>query len=174
MLFLFGFALFPLAWGQSCYFPDGSVSPEDQPCPMAPGQTEAACCGTQMDGSRAVCLSNNLCMADLKISRGTCTDKSWDAFVCPHYCIGVSALNAGLQIFSCPGTSQWTCLDCAISNFTIEQGLFRFSESQLAALDVPGSTNQNSTTSSTSSSTTSNGTNPSLAENPTTSSSPDK
>ena len=182
MLFLFGFALFSLAWGQSCYFPDGSISPTDQPCPIPDGQTEAPCCGSQADGSRAICLSNNLCMSDLKLSRGSCTDRSWNAFPCPHYCLDVSALNGGLALKSCDGVSLWSCNDCATSNFTLRPGEFRFSETQLAALDAPNLTNQNSTTSSTSASTSASSpastagtsTKPSLAESPSTSSSPDK
>lgn len=70
---------------QTCYFPDGSVSPRDTPCHSPSiGDGASACCA-----SSDICLSNALCLGQTGaalISRGTCTDKTWQNPECPQYC----------------------------------------------------------------------------------------
>ena len=69
---------------QTCYYPDGSVSERDTPC-RATSQGQASECCAWLD----VCLDNSLCLAQdggEVISRGTCTDRSWQSDQCPKYC----------------------------------------------------------------------------------------
>ena len=70
---------------QTCYYPDGrTIARMDKPCNAGPGPS--ACCGPQADGSQAHCLSNGLCLTDLKVSRGSCTDASWNSSECASVC----------------------------------------------------------------------------------------
>jgi len=73
---------------QTCYHPDGSVSP-DSPC--SPSQTQSACCYYP-----DYCLSNGFCFdagANNLLSRQTYTDKTWTDNACPKYCLqGLSPL----------------------------------------------------------------------------------
>lgn len=63
----------------TCYLPDGTTV-NDIPCQ---GTEYSACCG-----KKDVCLSNGLCFGtNLQIGRGSCTDITWKASECPHYCI---------------------------------------------------------------------------------------
>ena len=69
---------------QTCYFPDGSPSPRDTPC-RAPSSGQASPCCPYFD----ICLDNSLCLAQSGnevVTRGTCTDKSWQSSDCPGYC----------------------------------------------------------------------------------------
>lgn len=69
---------------QTCYFPDGSESPRDTPCRAASSGQASACCA-YFD----ICLDNSLCLAQTGnevITRGTCTDRSWQSGECPRYC----------------------------------------------------------------------------------------
>ncbi|PWY92875.1 hypothetical protein BO70DRAFT_20690 [Aspergillus heteromorphus CBS 117.55] len=70
------------ATARECYFPDGSVATENVPCSNA---TDAACCGRN-----DICLSNNLCMDVAEqpyvLSRGGCTDSTWESDSCPSVC----------------------------------------------------------------------------------------
>lgn len=69
----------------TCYFPDGSVAVKDTPCnSYATSYTESACCGYL-----EVCLDNHLCLAQSGaevISRGSCTDETWQSAECCQYC----------------------------------------------------------------------------------------
>ena len=71
--------------GEACYFPDGSVSPQDIPChSFFPAGGASACCG-----AADVCLNNKLCLAQTGgelISRGSCTDQTWQSLECPQIC----------------------------------------------------------------------------------------
>ena len=70
---------------RKCYYPDGTTVSVDQPCNAGPGPS--ACCGKNDDGSPAHCLSNGLCLSeDFKVSRGSCTDASWNASACAAVC----------------------------------------------------------------------------------------
>lgn len=70
---------------QTCYFPDGSEAIDDKPC-QSPSINDgaSACCNT-----RDVCLENHLCLAQTggpMISRGSCTDETWQSPLCSQYC----------------------------------------------------------------------------------------
>ena len=70
---------------QTCYYPDGkTIATKDRPCNA--DLKESACCGTNLDGSPAHCLSNGLCLTDLKVTRGSCTDATWYAPECANLC----------------------------------------------------------------------------------------
>lgn len=62
-----------------CYYPDGSAAFTDVPCSNSSEPT--ACCSPQ-----AYCLTNSLCWTDMILSRGSCTDQTWKASVCPSAC----------------------------------------------------------------------------------------
>ena len=70
---------------QSCYYPDGSVSTLDTPC-RAPSTDQASPCCKATD----VCLDNDLCLAQSGqpevVSRGSCTDSTWQSPECAQYC----------------------------------------------------------------------------------------
>lgn len=70
---------------QTCYYPDGSVSSHDTPChSLLIGDEASACCG-YLD----VCLDNGLCLAQAGaelVSRGSCTDQTWQSPECSQYC----------------------------------------------------------------------------------------
>ena len=73
-----------LAAAQTCYFPDGSLSGRDTPC-RATSDGEASACCAWFD----ICLDNNLCLSQVVneiVSRGSCTDKSWQSDQCPQHC----------------------------------------------------------------------------------------
>ena len=69
---------------QTCYFPDGSQSYRDTPCGPSSANQASACCA-YLD----VCLNNGLCLSQggsEVVSRGSCTDGSWQSGDCPQYC----------------------------------------------------------------------------------------
>ena len=70
---------------QTCYYPDGSLSSRDAPCHSpSNGDGASACCGYP-----DICLDNGLCLAQQgseMISRGSCTDESWQSPECSQYC----------------------------------------------------------------------------------------
>lgn len=69
---------------QACYFPDGSVSTRDTPCRALSFGQASPCCRTT-----DVCLDNDLCLAQSDteaVSRGSCTDSTWQSAECPQYC----------------------------------------------------------------------------------------
>ena len=64
----------------TCYFPSGAPSPSTS-CRLEAGES-AFCAHTD------ICLSNGLCLAQggfELISRGSCTDGSWQSPECPQY-----------------------------------------------------------------------------------------
>lgn len=80
-----------------CYYPNGSVAPQDTPC--LDSTTHSACCGPGY-----ACLSNSICMATGKeqgkagateLVRGSCTDKSWRSGSCPNFCADPTKDNVG-------------------------------------------------------------------------------
>lgn len=74
-----------MANAPTCYFPDGSVASRDTPCnSYATSYGASACCAYQ-----DVCLDNHLCIAQSGaevISRGSCTDRTWQSSECCQYC----------------------------------------------------------------------------------------
>ena len=82
----FGIALLLLcssqAFGQQCYFTDGSAALDDLPCrDNATESNPSMCCGPG-----AFCLSNGLCTDGLYLSRGSCTDHSFGSPNCAQIC----------------------------------------------------------------------------------------
>jgi hypothetical protein len=71
---------------QTCYYPDKSIAQYDVPCNAS--ASASACCG-----SGSWCLDNGLCLDYGSISRGSCTDESWQSTECCPYCQnGISTL----------------------------------------------------------------------------------
>lgn len=62
---------------QTCYHPDGSVSP-DTPCTNS---VNSACCSVT-----AWCLDNGLWIDKLILARGSCTDRTRQSTACPIIC----------------------------------------------------------------------------------------
>lgn len=75
-----------VARAQTCWYPDGKTQAlNNTPCHRG---THSTCCGQQADGSSAYCLSNGLCLSDMAVTRGSCTDGSWQSPACSSYCRG--------------------------------------------------------------------------------------
>ena len=73
---------------QVCYNPDGTTAPDDIPCNSQ--NAVSTCCGNGW-------LSNvdNVCIqadASRRMSRGSCTDRSWQSGDCPLFCQGMLAI----------------------------------------------------------------------------------
>ena len=84
-LFVYSLGIVIMTNAQTCYYPDGSVVARDTPCHSPSiGDGASACCD-----SGDICLDNNLCLsqggAEL-ISRGSCTDHTWQSPECSQYC----------------------------------------------------------------------------------------
>lgn len=94
-----------MAKAQTCYYPNSTAS-IDTPCHS--DAAASACCN---DGD--TCLSNGLCLAQHGpevISRGSCTDQSWESPSCPQHCADVE-IGAGAPIFFV-GVIQGQWLSC--------------------------------------------------------------
>lgn len=98
----------------TCYFPNGSPS-TDEPCDLNALFTQ--CCG-----SASKCLSNGLCLVEVKnfigddttgtqYARGTCTDKTWVSSLCPQQCLlnQDTARNRSAYDFEAGGVQVWQC-----------------------------------------------------------------
>lgn len=64
---------------RNCWFPDGNTETIDVPCNT--NADESACCGPT-----AFCLSNGLCLDSGVVSRGSCTDRTWNSSACAQQC----------------------------------------------------------------------------------------
>ena len=74
-----------MADAQTCYYPDGSVASADSPCHSPSIKDGASACCNSVD----ICLNNGLCLSQSggeMISRGSCTDQSWQSIECSQYC----------------------------------------------------------------------------------------
>ncbi|RAL12170.1 uncharacterized protein BO97DRAFT_314863, partial [Aspergillus homomorphus CBS 101889] len=116
---------------RSCYFPSGSLAPENVPCSNS---TYSACCG-----KNDICHSNGLCMdvseQPYVLSHGACTDADWTSPNCPSVCQttnksdGCSTINLlytnGISTYCC-GTpiSNGTDVICpdGKNSFELESG----------------------------------------------------
>ncbi|KXH63105.1 hypothetical protein CSAL01_11072 [Colletotrichum salicis] len=94
----------------ACYYPDGSIAPNDTPCQDL--TAESTCCGQGY-----ACLSNAMCEATGKelskdgateLVRGSCTDPSWRSSSCPLFCINPETDNVGggIGVSKCEGTAE--------------------------------------------------------------------
>jgi hypothetical protein len=97
-----------------CYFPNGSPS-TDEPCD--PNALFTQCCG-----SASKCLSNGVCLVEVKnfvgdettgtqYARGTCTDRTWVSSLCPQQCLvnQDTARNQSAYDFAAGGVQVWQC-----------------------------------------------------------------
>ena len=92
---------------QTCYFPDGSKSPNDRPCHSSSIDDRPSACCDPVD----LCLNNGLCLAQWGgevISRGSCTDRSWQSPECSQYCAD------GKSITQCFGNPLNRCFRCGL------------------------------------------------------------
>lgn len=106
-----------------CYYPDGSISPQDLPC--SDNSDASTCCGPGY-----ACLSNNICMATglvpevqgvtiSKYTRGSCTDKAWRSVNCPSFCVNDKKPNfdltsGGMGMAKCENNTSadvYYCID---------------------------------------------------------------
>lgn len=121
LLFLI-FYLVPFALA-ICYYPDGSVSPQD--LPRSDGNEDSTCCGPGY-----VCLSNNVCMATNLVpqvegvyvseyTRGSCTGKGWRSVNCPSFCVNDKSpkfdlVSGGMGMARCDNNTSadvYYCID---------------------------------------------------------------
>lgn len=65
---------------QSCYYPNGDLAANEQPCSTT---GDGPCCPFQWQ-----CLDNGLCYLDYAnfFERHTCTDQTWQSPECPNIC----------------------------------------------------------------------------------------
>ncbi|KAH9990376.1 hypothetical protein F4779DRAFT_610077 [Xylariaceae sp. FL0662B] len=131
-LFILVFYLLSVTVNSICYYPDGSVAPQDTPCQDA--SAESTCCGQGY-----ACLSNNICMAtgdEIQKSeasmyvRGSCTDKAWRSSSCPLFCINPKApsndlIAGGMGIEKCSNTTDdmYYCIDGNMDNVDCDKKL---------------------------------------------------
>lgn len=149
----------------TCYFPNGSPSPNDFVCNSTSDDGFSSCCGTQADGSPAYCMSNGLCLSDMFLSRGSCTDKNYKSKNCAQVCTTTNP-SGGVGVRPCGYNGTWDCGDgsgCQTGAIKIPTGTFELTNAQLnqiGAQRIPSSSSSASTptataaSSSTSSSTT--------------------
>jgi hypothetical protein len=71
---------------RNCYFPGGAKATYHTPCD---DKEVSACCGAD-----AICLQNGACLEGGRISRGGCTDLSWNSSACFQHCRNGSGMFA--------------------------------------------------------------------------------
>lgn len=131
--------LIAFATAQTCYFPDGQTVSTDVPCNTT--ATASSCCP-----SDSFCMDNGLCFGSGIVSRGSCTDQSWESEECSGYCKSEDP-SASISITPCgsvDGTNTFVCglnsTDCQTGSntFTMTGGSgFVLRPSQIAALVEP-------------------------------------
>ncbi|KAI0459541.1 hypothetical protein F5B21DRAFT_455236 [Xylaria acuta] len=150
-------ASFTTATQQQCYYPKGNPSGGDIPC--GDGVNHSHCCAFD-----AICLSNKLCLhstGSFELSRGSCTDPTWQSPKCPSHCTNVSidmGIPLSLHRFGDSMPSQYCCgttilksgglsLGCAWSPqpFTLEPGDIIADRGVLKNYILAGSGKSNST-----------------------------
>ncbi|KAF2152385.1 hypothetical protein K461DRAFT_268342 [Myriangium duriaei CBS 260.36] len=94
-------ALLATTAAQTCYFPDKITPSQDIPCNAGSVQGSSCC------PADSFCMSNGLCMNGGVLSRGTCTDQTWQSGACTDACTN-SNLNQNISITPCGG-SNFTC-----------------------------------------------------------------
>ena len=100
--------------GQTCYFPDGSKATSDTAChDPSPGDNGASACCNSLDA----CLESHLCLEQSggpMISRGSCTDQTWQSQECSQYCAD------GKKIFIVDSKVEiWTQENKSFDGFTL-------------------------------------------------------
>ncbi|KAK1997244.1 hypothetical protein LX36DRAFT_636529 [Colletotrichum falcatum] len=156
-----------------CYYPDGSIAPNDTPCQDR--TAESVCCGQGY-----ACLSNGMCQATgrelqkggaTELVRGACTDRSWRSSSCPLFCINPETDNVagGIGVGKCQGAVEelYYCINAVQDrvNCTAKQNVLFFQRKShqsptvittigVAATTAPASSSSSSLSSTTSESTT--------------------
>ena len=102
--------------GSTCYFPNYQSSPEDQPCNIQAGQS--ACCRPS-----DLCLDNGYCFGARDggpniVTRGSCTDPSFNDYRCPSYCKDVNKQGATMLFMATYANPAKFC--CGPFNSTSE------------------------------------------------------
>ncbi|KAK2774231.1 hypothetical protein CKAH01_13196 [Colletotrichum kahawae] len=140
----------------ACYYPNGSIAPNDTPC--RDDTAESTCCGQGY-----ACLSNGMCQATgselqkdgaTELVRGACTDRSWRSSSCPLFCINPETDNVGggIGVARCQGTTQelYYCINSVQDqvNCTAKQNVLFFQQSATAitTIGVEPTTSVSSTT----------------------------
>ncbi|MCJ1404017.1 hypothetical protein MMC11_007241 [Xylographa trunciseda] len=125
-------AIITIARAQLCWYPDGKTQAPDSPCQVG---TTSSCCGQQADGSPAYCLSNGLCLSDMVVSRGSCTDQTWQSSACSQHC-QQTVPNADTLLVPC-SNSTWSCdYNCATATFTLPNETFVLTAAQKSSLGL--------------------------------------
>ncbi|MCJ1318708.1 hypothetical protein MMC15_004038 [Xylographa vitiligo] len=135
-------ALSAIVRAQLCWYPDGKTQAADTPCQVG---TAASCCGQQADGSPAYCLSNGLCLSDMVVSRGSCTDQTWQSSACSQHC-QQNTPNASTLLVPC-SNSTWSCdYNCATATFALPNEAFVLTLAQKSSLGLALATTTVTTT----------------------------
>ncbi|KAK1687297.1 hypothetical protein BDP55DRAFT_90288 [Colletotrichum godetiae] len=128
----------------ACYYPDGSIAPNDTPCQDL--TAESTCCGQGY-----ACLSNAMCEATGKelskdgateLVRGSCTDRSWRSSSCPLFCINPETDNVGggIGVAKCEGTAEelYYCINSVMDtvNCTAKKNVLFFQQSPTAITTI--------------------------------------
>ncbi|KAK1635862.1 hypothetical protein BDP81DRAFT_321944 [Colletotrichum phormii] len=128
----------------ACYYPDGSIAPNDTPCQDL--TAESTCCGQGY-----ACLSNAMCEATGKelskdgateLVRGSCTDRSWRSSTCPLFCINPETDNVGggIGVAKCEGTAEelYYCINSVMDtdNCTAKKNVLFFQQSPTAITTI--------------------------------------
>ncbi|KAF2716026.1 hypothetical protein K431DRAFT_350639 [Polychaeton citri CBS 116435] len=120
---------------QTCFFPDGSEAAGHVPCSSDSGVS--SCCS-----SSAFCMDNGLCYGSGLLSRGSCTDSTWNNDQCGLYCTDVET-STSVSIMPC-STSKFTCglnasnCETNTDTFTMQGGNhFILRADQIASLVTP-------------------------------------
>lgn len=116
-----------------CFYPDGTVSDVDIPCPNS-----KQCCPLDWQ-----CMSNGLCHykplgsnAPEQWERRTCTDPDWKHADCPKFCTYSAGGNEAVKIcgdyetFCCAGNGSLKCCD---GEFPAETSLWPFDNGTIFA-----------------------------------------
>lgn len=127
-----------LVTAHPCYYPNGTVTPNDIPC--SDGEEVSMCC---LAGS--YCLSNQLCqLPDNEVwttdglntpyARGSCTLESWNSTNCPLFCNDprYDQVGTGAYVVECPSPAD-DLFYCGLStrspaNCTIGVNVFSLGE----------------------------------------------
>ncbi|KAI1341765.1 hypothetical protein F5Y15DRAFT_375208 [Xylariaceae sp. FL0016] len=103
---LFSSFFWRVTLAQPCYFPNGNLANQHISCQDGGA---SACCDPQ-----SVCLTNGFCMSfhqPYVLSRGSCTDQSWQSSTCPNQCQNFSK-NGGCSIVlfnNSGGSAEYCC-----------------------------------------------------------------
>lgn len=91
----------------TCFFPTGAEAPDDQACNATAPVSH--CCA-----KGSVCLSNGYCLTagqsiPYVLSRGTCTDDTFQSLSCPQRCKDVGSYTGAVLVSVTPGENEYCC-----------------------------------------------------------------